>query len=741
MSDTWFDPTFIKNYNRDILPHINNLEEGFFLQREKQSQALERAMSRVKRDRTIKRARNKVRQERAVHAAERGEARKMDILSGQPVSGKNAGGFYEAVENVFENKMSGKTKKRNEKFRGFDDFRKDFRLSTRTSIIGDDKEKDKLRKREERRLETVNEFFSIQSFRIINEEEDQQEEQPNTEQEETTQEEGNTTETNAAPLPFEYVFEQLISMRNKVKNVFENLSNISYKLLTEKYGIKSVNKDDKEFQLENALIFISRVCSGASDTEIQMMQNLQNGRLFDFSEESFDSARKLLLQLGETCFQTLAHVDEYEIIGDTQGSVRTQIMCGENKFKLVTGKVYIKETTNSPNYGVRNTNIINSLIQSSIVQDPQMKQFDQMSMFIEPLKQQISSMNIQFLINDTDPMIMTPEAMQFLSNLNLLDQNGQILEQYKLSSLNNLISSYASQVKNDMKTFKKSFFIENLKKSLILYFIRGNNQIDQRANASHLLTDSGLFIINDELINAYVPKSEIKFTAKIALNTNRGRKLKGSSIPKVFEKNKAIVEEIENQMQPEFDPSMLIVSANDFMMNIETIFYSSILNDFNIEFTLSLNPGNSVESKERNKNEYNIIKIKDKEYRIPVVLDKGDLSTQTLKEEFEEMFNIREKVEIILEKLEGHEKNYSKKTSHHRSNRNKARRAAEEKWGKAAIKGKDVDHKDGNPMNNSPSNLRLRNPSDNRADNGHHKGEPYKKAKRGITNTYKGKDK
>jgi hypothetical protein len=95
----------------------------------------------------------------------------------------------------------------------------------------------------------------------------------------------------------------------------------------------------------------------------------------------------------------------------------------------------------------------------------------------------------------------------------------------------------------------------------------------------------------------------------------------------------------------------------------------------------------------------------------------------------------------IIEKLEGHEKHYSKKTSHHRSNRNKARRAAEKKWGKAAIKGKDVDHKDGNPMNNSPSNLRLRNPSDNRADNGHHKGEPYKKAKRGITNTYKGKDK
>ena len=94
-----------------------------------------------------------------------------------------------------------------------------------------------------------------------------------------------------------------------------------------------------------------------------------------------------------------------------------------------------------------------------------------------------------------------------------------------------------------------------------------------------------------------------------------------------------------------------------------------------------------------------------------------------------------------MEKLKGYEKEYSKKTSHHRSNRNKARRAAEKKFGAAAIKGKDVDHKDGNPMNNSPSNLRLRSKGENRSDNGHHKGETYEKARKGITNTFKRKDK
>lgn len=50
-----------------------------------------------------------------------------------------------------------------------------------------------------------------------------------------------------------------------------------------------------------------------------------------------------------------------------------------------------------------------------------------------------------------------------------------------------------------------------------------------------------------------------------------------------------------------------------------------------------------------------------------------------------------------------------------RSSRNKARDVARKKFGAAAIKGKDVIHKDGNPMNNAPSNLGLASPSKNRS--------------------------
>jgi hypothetical protein len=56
-----------------------------------------------------------------------------------------------------------------------------------------------------------------------------------------------------------------------------------------------------------------------------------------------------------------------------------------------------------------------------------------------------------------------------------------------------------------------------------------------------------------------------------------------------------------------------------------------------------------------------------------------------------------------------------------RSKRVLARRKMAKKFGKKAIKGKDIDHKNGNALDNSNSNLRIRSINKNRADNGHSK--------------------
>jgi len=786
MPNSWFDPKFLSRYNDEILPFVQDkLDEGTNLRDTVMGQKFQRRQLAAERRNTkrqgmfissllkrkhkeetaegarkdamlgtgdyfekkasteidgerfrvnLRRKRKEAEGKRnkaeqiATHAEQRGQARAMDKMQGQPIHKP----YYEAVEHIFENKESGKTRKTNDMFRGLSDFRKDLRLSTKISLTGDPKEKDKLRKREERKL---NEYFSIQSQRLINE---QEEETPEADQQpEEGQEQGQEGTPGEVPVPMDpaIVFEQLKQIRSKVKNVFENLSNISYKIMTEKLGVKSENKDDRDFQNENAIITISRVCSGASPEELQYMGQFQNGRLFDFNEEAFDTARKLLLELGESCFQNLMHIDELGIMPDAPGFERSQLICNQSTFKIVVGKTYVKESTTSPNYGVKLKNVINSMVPMAIPADPNIKQYDQIDMFLAPMRQELSNFSI-YMVDDQNPeLLANPQVAKILAKYNIIDQNGMIYEQAKLSNFMNLIKTYTDQIGMDKNLFYNTFFFQNMINLLTRYFIAGINTMDPRANATHLLTDSGLFLINDQLIGEFARKAEVKLTPK-KTPTGKGRRTKGSKLSKNFENLKTIVEEVKDEMQTQkIDESMIVINTMDLLQNIDTIVYQQIMENFDVDINISLNPGNEASSSEKKQNEYNIVKIKNKEVKIPVVMDKGDMSTKTIKESRERLEN------IILEKLTGYEKKYSEKTSHHRSNRNKARRAAEKKFGAAAIKGKDVDHKDGNPMNNSPSNLRLRSPGDNRADNGHHKGEPYKKAKRGITNTYKGKDK
>ena len=59
----------------------------------------------------------------------------------------------------------------------------------------------------------------------------------------------------------------------------------------------------------------------------------------------------------------------------------------------------------------------------------------------------------------------------------------------------------------------------------------------------------------------------------------------------------------------------------------------------------------------------------------------------------------------------------SKKDRDNRQYRRLARRLMEKKLGIKRLRGKDIDHKDGNPRNNSRKNLRIRSKSSNRRSN------------------------
>ena len=734
MRDTWFDSHFIDLYNREILP----LFEGPNLDSEIRSQALERKNLQVRNRNIDRQQKVKNRVEKARRALRRGKARQLDALLGYSMSRTKStttpgaqssySSYYEAFDPIFESSK----RVRNDMFR-MGGFRKQMKMDTQISSSDDPKERDRIRKQAERKLGMAEEIeFSITSFPIL-----EQEEQQETDQEQQNNEQDVGQEQPQEQLPYISMLFQLSMVRNKPRNVFENISNISYKTLVQSYGVKSINKDDRDFQVENALIFVSRVCSGASAQELELMQQFENSRFFDFDEKAFEKARTLLLQLGEKCVQNLVHAKELEIVSDQPGYERTQVMCGDNGFKIVTGKTYVKDSTDSPNYGMKMIFVLQNIF----------------SEYAE-----------QLIIGNEYLTSIVQELAMLIQESKDIDED-LINEQIESILLNNL---------KEKMFLKNSDFEKLLKILLTRHHLYGSNIIDPRSNATHLLSDTGLFEISEGLLEALSKNASLQMKLKNKFKSTAGRRDSKSILPKNIEKYKTIVEQVKEKMGKKNNREQLLQS-------IPTIILNSILKLIDFEFDLTINPGEKITATKRKNDQYNTILIKDKQVKVPVTFDRGDMMTNTIKEDIDYACNILlenqtineamaikikrsnnmngipkeimmliasiindtncSRRESIVEKLEGYEKKYSKKTSHHRSNRNKARRAAEKKFGAAAIKGKDVDHKDGNPMNNSPSNLRLRNKGENRSDNGHHKGEPHKKAMRGITNTFKGKDK
>jgi hypothetical protein len=146
-----------------------------------------------------------------------------------------------------------------------------------------------------------------------------------------------------------------------------------------------------------------------------------------------------------------------------------------------------------------------------------------------------------------------------------------------------------------------------------------------------------------------------------------------------------------------------------------------------------------------NNPERTIITYNGREFQIPI------LNSQQMTEEMIEKYNelndeyvdlvkqghdlnevlslfIDESAGILLEKKRNYKREYAvyhgkPKQRAERSKRVLARRKMEKKHGKKALRGRDVDHKDGNAMNNGDGNLRIRSINSNRADNKHRKGE------------------
>ena len=75
---------------------------------------------------------------------------------------------------------------------------------------------------------------------------------------------------------------------------------------------------------------------------------------------------------------------------------------------------------------------------------------------------------------------------------------------------------------------------------------------------------------------------------------------------------------------------------------------------------------------------------------------------------------------------------YNRKTVKERASRNKARAKVAKKVGKSKLKGKEIDHKDGNPRNNASSNLRIKKKGHGGGKKGNQNARKTKKRSRNL---------
>ena len=359
-----------------------------------------------------------------------------------------------------------------------------------------------------------------------------------------------------------------------------------------------------------------------------------------------------------------------------------------------------------------------------------------------------------------------------------------------LASLNTYQKAWQETAKTLTKGSKsplRTQVINNVLKTML----RGDGVTDPAMAPNHLITVNGIFPLSDDYFNTVAADSTLDIkTAKDVMTSSNISNYKPSAAEKL-KKFTTIVEENKKDslesllvQKKDVDPIGLMVSHitnnNDFLLN------ASLLPGFNardlnaVQYTyvtigkkttkIPVLKGETITNEvlgeaavflndillEALTNNFVLLKLLNNQLimdsEAEVILQNQNLLNEDVDEAF--MINLRCIYENMLKRMqddpqlmqmlindiiiEAYKRDYKKEyRNYHGKAKQRKERAARTKARETLIKkgrvkkgdGKDVDHK--TPLRNGGSkglnNLRVRNRSENRADNGHHKGEKQKK--------------
>ena len=598
-----------------------------------------------------------------------------------------------------------------------------------------------------------------------------------------------------AQMPLDMRQEYFKATRKPPSNT--DFDNMSYEALTVKFALSPVSSLPYNQQVLNALMFLAKMKAGASEQELQTYTAVAPTAT-EFTRTAFQTARKILSQIGDECIQNL--VSTVETGGtpvNSEGAVDME--CGNYKFKVSAGGEMAISTTqfDQSNKSFKGL-LANALMQT--LSNPQVAQADpRIGEIMQSGQQEASQFATTLIPDELLGTIMADESLKAeLSKMKLKKGVGQDIGPIidpdgnlnPLASLGNFRNKWLDASKGLMKGNKsseKSVLRSQIVAAILKANLRGDGLVDPKMAPNHLVTINGIFPLTDEYFDIISKQADVDVKpAKDIINSSNIGSYKDKSA-ETLKKFRTIVEAKEK-------PSLKDILVDAKTINPLELIVRNIVDNNDFLLNASLLPGFSP--KDLNAVEYNYLTIGKKTIKIPVlnnekianqVLGEGsilvndcliealsnnfilkafvkaellsdsqealfELDSSMLLESVGDVIPLREIYGNIMEKLqqeperlmafitflEEAERDYKKEyRNYHGKPKQRKERAARTAARELMIKkgrakkgdGKDIDHK--KPLRNGGSksinNLRVRDKSANRSDNGHKKGETQKK--------------
>lgn len=602
-----------------------------------------------------------------------------------------------------------------------------------------------------------------------------------------------------AMLPPEVRDEYFKQMRNPPTS--QEFDNMTFEALSVQFGLNPISSLPFSQQVLNAIVFLSKLKSGAGDQELQTLSALAPGAL-DFTKKAFLQANKILSQIGDECLQNL--LSKSELGGKniyTEGAVDMQ--CGDYKFKIEAGGEFSISTDkfnqgNKIFKGILATSMNAALMNPDMLQrDPSLKR---MTAEIENIKKSfnnklISKQSLEYILSNekyTKELQKTPVLDENGNQIGtVLDKEGNLHPSASLDSYQEKVRKTSKGIFKKDAVAKSSPFLRSIANNILSVYLRGDGIKQEGDQPTHVLTANGVFAITPEYIDELSQTAVINATKNDDPINNENLSSYDKSAGSLLAKYRTLVEE-----KKEKEPSLKELVVDIDQINPLEIVSSHLLNSLNFDFNASLIPGFSP--KDLNAIEYNYVTVDGKKFKIPVIrtskiandlvsesyviinnllvesltnnfvlntmvsskiiteteaeliatpaliLEENDYDPNTVLKTILHRALVRvqknpESMIYVINSLdEEYKRNYKKEyRNYHGKPKQRKERAARTKAREILMKkgrvkkgdGKDVDHK--KPLRSGGSkginNLRVRDKSENRSDNGHHKGEKQKK--------------